>query len=120
MNKNDNKYINVIRFILGEKWLTITVIGSVITFQFISSFKNSFVDPLLDYTLPVEKFEFMDVTIRDGEETVIKNPKLTLKFGDLIREFIKWGFVVVILYLLAKYTSFPETDKGNFTAAAIM
>ena len=116
----DSKYENVIRLILSEKWLTITVIGSVITFQFISSFKTDLVDPLLDFALPYEKFEFMDITIKDGEDILPRNPKLTLRIGDFFKEFIKWGFVIVLLFLIGKYTSFPETLGGNRTGAAIM
>lgn len=116
----DNKYSNVIRLILAEKWLTITVIGSVITFQFISSFKTDIIDPLLDFALPCEKFSFMDVTVREGDDIMPKNPKLVLRFGNWTREFIKWGFVIVMLYLVSKYTSFPETPGGNVSGAAVM
>ena len=56
-----DKHDNVIRLILAEKWLTITVIGSVLTFQFISAFKTDIIDPLLDFALPSDKFSFMDV-----------------------------------------------------------
>lgn len=115
-----DKYNNVIRYILSEKWLTITVIGSVLTFQFISAFKNFILDPLLDYVLPHEKFKFMDITIRDGIETTPPNPKLSLNFGSWVVEFIKWGTMMVLLYLLAKYTDFPETKLGNYSGAAIM
>jgi hypothetical protein len=115
-----DKHNNVIRLILAEKWLTITVIGSVLTFQFISAFKTDIIDPLLDFALPSEKFNFMDITVREGDEVIPKNPKLTLRFGDWTREFIKWGVVMVLLYLVSKYTSFPETPGGNFSGAAVM
>lgn len=116
----EEKYTNVIRYLLSEKWLTITVIGSVFTFQFISAFKTFIIDPILDYLLPHEKFKFMDITIRDGEEIMPKNGKVTMGFGSYTVEFIKWGVMMVSLYLLAKYTNFPELPNGNFTGAAIM
>jgi len=115
-----DKHANVIRLILSEKWLTITVIGSVITFQFISSFKGDIIDPLLDFALPADKFSFMDIVVRDGEDMMPRNPKLVLRFGDWFREFIKWGCVIVLLFLVSKYTNFPETKNGNTTGAAIM
>ena len=121
-NKMDEKYKyeNVIRFLLSEKLLTIAVIGSVITFQFISTFKTSLIDPLLDFALPQEKFQFMDVTLRDGTEIMPTNPKITMNFGVFLREFLKWTFGIVILYLIAKYSRFPDTPGGNVTGAAIM
>ncbi len=121
MGSIDNgRYANVVRLILAEKWLTITVIGSVITFQFISSFKVDIIDPLLDFVLPCDKFSFMDVTVRDGEDVMPRNQKLVLRFGDWVREFIKWGVVMVMLYLVSKYTNFPESPGGNYTGAAVM
>jgi len=116
----DDKYSNVVRLILAEKWLTITVIGSVLTFQFISAFKVDIIDPLLDFALPCDKFAFMDITVRDGEEFIPRNQKLILKFGDWTREFIKWGVVMVLLYFVSKYTNFPNTPGGNNKGAAIM
>lgn len=116
----EEKYANVIRYLLSEKWLTITVIGSVFTFQFISAFSNHIINPMLDFLLPHEKFKFMDITIRDGEEVMPKNNKVIMGFGSYMIEFIKWGVMMVALYLLAKYTDFPETTYGNITGAAIM
>lgn len=120
------KYNNVIRYILAEKWLTVTVIGSVFTFQFVSAFKNYILDPLLDFLLPKNKFKFMEVTLRDGIEMSPPNPKIVLGFGNWIIEFIKWGIMMTGLYLLAKYTNFPELKNkngslvGNYSGAAIM
>lgn len=114
------KYDNVIRYILSEKWLTITVIGSVFTFQFISAFKTFILDPLLDVVLPYDKFKFMDVKIRDGEEIPPRNLAVKMSFGSYFIEFVKWGILMVLLYILAKYTTFPETEKGNILGAAIM
>ena len=53
---NGNRYDNVIRFILSEKWFTITVLGSIFTFQFASVIKLYLIDPILDWVLPDEKF----------------------------------------------------------------
>lgn len=116
----EERYANVIRYLLHEKWLTVTVIGSVFTFQFISAFKAFIIDPLLDFLLPNEKFRFMNVTIRDGEETMPANNKIVIGFGSYTVEFVKWGVLMIGLYLLAKYTDFPETTQGNVGGAAIM
>ena len=117
---DNDKYANVVRLILAEKWLTITVIGSVLTFQFVSAFKTDIIDPLLDFALPCDKFSFMDITVRDGQDVIPQNHKLVLRFGDWVREFIKWGVVMVMLYLISKYTNFPDTPGGNKNGAAVM
>ena len=90
------KHSSLIRLILSEKWLTITVIGSVLTFQFISAFKVNIIDPLLEYIFPNDKFNFMDITIKDGVELQPQNIKLVVRFGDMIREGIKW---IVVLFI---------------------
>ena len=56
----------------------------------------------------------MDITIRDGEAIPMPNPmRLDLKLGNFFRQFITWIFAIVVLYLLAKYTRFPDNPKGN-------
>jgi large-conductance mechanosensitive channel len=64
---------SIFRFILREKFLTLTVIGSIFTFAFISSLKGDILDPLLHFLLSEENFGFMDITIREGEK--IKMPQ---------------------------------------------
>ena len=53
------RYKNILSFILSERLLTITVLGSIFTFQFISSIKVSFFDPLMDFVLPEDNFNFI-------------------------------------------------------------
>jgi len=116
-----DRYKNVISFILSEKFLTITVIGSIFTFQFISSLKTSLVDPLLEFALPNEFFKFLNVTLRDGFEPFPQDQKkITMDFGTFFKEFIKYILVICILFVLAKYTRFPDIPSGNITGAAIM
>lgn len=105
---------NVLNFILSERFITLTVIGSVFTFGFISSLKNDIIDPLLYFLLPEENFGFMDITLRDGESFPNPQPKrLDLKFGDFFREFVTWIFSIWMLYLISKYTRFPDHVEGN-------
>lgn len=120
MTKID-KYKNILSFLLSEKFLTITVIGSVFTFSFIGSLKADVIDPLLNFALPEKHFDFMDVTIRDGESIQMPNPqKLELKLGSFFKQFITWIFAISILYLMARYTRFPTSERGNYLGAAIM
>jgi len=121
MSQTPDRYKNVLSFLLSERFLTLTVIGSVFTFSFIASLKADIIDPLLHFVLPEENFGFMDVVIRDGVEIPQPKPKqLELKLGNFFREFVTWLFTISVLYLLAKYTRFPDTMEGNILGAAIM
>lgn len=114
---------NVVRFLLNEKLLTIAVLGSVVTFQFISTFKVNIIDPLLDFALPSDKFNFMNIVLKDGEDPVVFDRKISLGIGIFLKEFIKWMVAILIIYLLANYTRFPRImgpTGGNYTGAAIM
>lgn len=109
-----DRYKNILTFTLSEKFITLTVIGSVFTFAFISSFKGDIIDPLLNFILPEENFGFMDITIRDGIDIRPLGPKkIELRLGDFFKEFITWLFVIAVLFLLAKYTKFPDEPRGN-------
>jgi large-conductance mechanosensitive channel len=118
--KEYDRYKNILSFILSERILTITVLLSIFTFQFISSFKICIVDPLVDFVLASDNFDFMSVTIRDGVEYKTEQRKLVVDFGTFFKEFIKWVFLISIMYVLAKYTRFPDEPLGNFTGSAIM
>lgn len=114
---------NVVQFLLNERLLTIAVLGSVVTFQFISTFKINIIDPLLDFALPSDKFNFMNIVLKDGEEQVMFERKISLGIGVFLKEFIKWIVAILMIYLLAKYTRFPRilgTTRGNYTGAAVM
>lgn len=109
-----DRYKNVLSFILSERLLTITVLGSIFTFQFIASLKSFIIDPVLNFILPEENFDFMNLVIRDGIEIPRAEPqKLIVDFGSFFKEFIKWVVMITILFLLAKYTRFPDDIGGN-------
>ena len=109
-----DRYKSVLSFILSERLLTITVLGSIFTFQFIASIKMYIIAPLLDFVLPEENFSFMNLTIRDGVSFPKAEPKkLVIDFGSFFKEFVIWVFMITILFLLAKYTRFPDELAGN-------
>jgi large-conductance mechanosensitive channel len=115
------RYKNILSFILSERLLTITVLGSIFTFQFISAFKLFLIDPLLDFVIPSESFSFLNVTLRDGVLMTSQEPKLlSLDFGNFFKAFITYIFLISILFLLAKYTRFPDEALGNIGGNAIM
>ena len=121
MSQPQTKFNSLLNFILAERILSITVICSIITFQFISTFKVNIADPLLDFVLSDDKFNFLNITIRDGQEIPkIENKKLVLDFGQVFKEFVKWIFVLSILFMLAKYVRIQDNPQGNIMGAAIM
>lgn len=109
-----DRYKSVLTFTLSEKFITLTVIGSIFTFAFISSIKGDLIDPLLHFVMPEENFNYMNVTIRDGEPPIYPSPKqLNMRFGNSLRELVIWLTAISILFLLARYTRFPDHTKGN-------
>ncbi len=111
---------NIFKFMLKEKYITITSIGSIFTFAFISSLKEDIVDPLVSFMFPSSNFDFMDITIREGEKFEIPQQQLELKFGHFFKSFITWLLLLAFLFVLYKFTSFPDTLAGNSTGAAIV
>ena len=116
-------YDNVIKFLISEKFLTIAVLGSVVTFQFVSTFKITIIDPLLDFILPADKFNFMNIILREADTSIIDRTQLSLSIGTFFKEFIKWMVAIVLIFILAKYSRFPRlhgAEVGNYSGAAIM
>jgi len=105
---------NIIDFILRERILAITVICSIVTFQFISTFKGNITDPLLDFMLPDHLFSFLNLKIRDGYSIPKPDQKeIIIDLGQLLKEFIKWICVIAILFILVKYTRLQDIISGN-------
>lgn len=104
---------SIFRFILRERFITLTVIGSIFTFAFINSLKADIIDPLLQFMLSEENFGFMDITIREGEKMPPIQRQIELKFGNFFREFVLWILIMAALFALYKFTSFPDQITGN-------
>ncbi len=104
---------NIVGFLNKEGFLTLTVLGSIFTFAFVSSLKGDIVDPLLHMIMPEDFFGYMNITLREGDKPppIIRN--VELRIGNFFREFVTWLFVVAVLYLLAKFTRFPDNPKGT-------
>ncbi len=117
MSERDN---NIFKFILREKYLTLTALGSIFTFAFISSLKEDIIDPIMYFILSPQNFDFMNITIREGEKFEIPERQLELKFGHFFRAFITWLLLITTLFVLYKFTPFPDIVTGNSTGAAIV
>jgi large-conductance mechanosensitive channel len=117
MTEKDN---NLFRFMIREKYITLTTLGSIFTFAFISSFKEDIVDPLINFILTNQNFDFMNITIREGEKMDFPERQIELKIGHFFISFITWLLLMTFLFALNKFTSFPDTNVGNISGAAVM
>lgn len=118
MSSERNK--NVFSFVLSERFLTLTVIGSIFTFAFISSLKCDIIDPFLQFSLSEDFFGYMNITIREGEEIRMPQRKIQVRLGNFFRELITWLLLMSILFVISKYTNFPDHAEGNINSAAIL
>lgn len=109
----------IFRFILRERFLTLTVIGSIFTFAFVGSLKADIIDPLLHFVLSEDNFDYMNITIRDGEKPPRINRAIEIRFGKFFREFITWMFIIAVLYSMYKFTTFPDQLSGNPGVAVV-
>ena len=101
-------------FIIRERILAITVVCSIITFQFISTFKINIVDPILELLFPDYLFDYLNITIRDGVEIQkIDQKKLIVDFGQIFKAFISWFFMIGLLFILYRYTRLQDIHSGN-------
>lgn len=114
-----NKDSTIFSFILREKYVTLTVLGSIFTFAFVNSMKRYIIDPVFQLIFSEEKFGFMNVVVKEGEAEPIKNTIVEFKFGSFFREFCTWVILMFCLYALYMFTEFPDHTKGS-TGAAIM
>lgn len=110
----------IFNFILSERFITLTVLGSIFTFAFVSSLKGDIIDPLLHILFPEEFFGFMDVVLREGEKMPKAPRQIEVRMGNFFREFITWITLMSVLFILAKYTRFPDHIEGNALAAAVV
>lgn len=120
MTESISRTSTIFNFILSERFITLTVLGSIFTFAFVSSLKNDIIDPLLHVILPEEFFGFMDITLREGEKLPRPPRQIDVKMGNFFREFVTWIILMSGLFILAKYTRFPDHLEGNESAAAVM
>lgn len=110
--------LDPIDFIIKEKWLTVTSIGSIFTFRMVNKIKDNIFDPLLVYILPPDSFDFMKIEIKDILPTS-KEDKSVINFGILFREVIIWLFMIFILYILHIFLKIPVIKGGSSGAAII-
>ena len=55
--------MNPFQLILKEKWVTVSVIGSIFTFTFIDSFRKGILNPIIDVILPDRVFSHLNIKV---------------------------------------------------------
>lgn len=98
--------MNPFELILKEKWITVSVIGSIFTFTFIDSFRKGILNPIIDVILPDRVFGHLNlkVNIKPGISTegeLEEENFIEFKFGDFIKQFILWIIIIAVLWLIA-------------------
>ena len=94
--------MNPFQLILKEKWITVSVIGSIFTFTFLDSFRKGILNPIIDVILPDRVFGHLNikVDIKPGISTE-EGDSIEFKFGDFIKQFILWIIIIAVLWLIA-------------------
>lgn len=101
---------SVLDFIVKERVLSITVVCSIVTFQFISELKTGLVDPMFEFVLPEHVFDFLNVTIREGlEPPKPSQKKIAIDFGKLVKGLFTWIMAIGLIFVFYKYTRVYST-----------
>lgn len=109
----------IFELISNEKWITVGVIGSIFTFRLIDGFKADVLDPLMEYIVPLNSFDFMRVELKPmGSNKNDKcHDKNILKLGLFIREIILWLIIISCLFAVVVYGNIEVIGKHNPTPA---
>jgi hypothetical protein len=87
--KNDQLY-DPILFVSKIELVTITIVGSFITMKFINALYDNLYEPTIDL---VVKSDYLD-------EYYIKIGKYYIQADTIVKEFIKWLALILILMIL--------------------
>ena len=87
-----------------SKWqlFTIAIVGSFITMKFLNAIYENYYEPTIDIVLDSEK----------TDKYYIKIGKYYVQAGAIIKEFIKW-FILIILLMLIYNLFIRKYNKKN-------
>jgi len=109
--------MNPFQLILKEKWVTVSVIGSIFTFTFIDSFRKGILNPIIDVILPDRVFSHLNIKVNIKPGISIENLEeenfIEFKFGDFIKQFILWIIIIAVLWLIACSVRWNPTVIGT-------
>ena len=78
------------QFISKVELFTIAIIGSFITMKFLNAIYENLYEPALDVVIDTEK----------SDKYYIKMGKYYVQAGMIIKEFIKWFILIILLMLI--------------------
>lgn len=85
-----NQIYDPIEFISKIELFTIAIIGSFITMKFLNAMYENIYEPVLDVVIDSEK----------TDDYYIKIGKYYIQAGMIIKEFIKWVLLILILMIV--------------------
>ncbi len=85
-----NQIYDPLEFIGKIELFTIAIIGSFITMKFLNAMYENIYEPVLDVVIDSEK----------TDDYYIKIGKYYVQIGMIIKEFIKWFLLILILMIL--------------------
>lgn len=95
-----NPSYDPIEFISKVELLTIAIIGSFITMKFLNAIYENLYEPTMDHLLGSEK----------SDKYYVKIGSYYVQIGMVIKEFIKWFLLVLILMII--YNLFVHKHKN--------
>ena len=90
---------NPLEFINKIELLTIAIIGSFITMKFLNALYENLYEPTIDVMIDSEK----------SDKYYIKIGKYYVQIGMIIKEFIKWFLLIILLMII--YNIFTHQYK---------
>ena len=96
-----NPIYDPVEFISKVELVTITIIGSFITLKFLNAIYDNLYEPTIDVIIDSEK----------SDKYYIKIGKYYIQAGMLIKEFIKWFILIMLLMLV--YNIIKPNHKKN-------
>jgi large-conductance mechanosensitive channel len=94
---------NPVQFLTGAEIITIAIIASFVTMKFLNSLYENIYEPMIE-------------TIVDSKTTgdyYVKIGKYYVQVGMIIKEFIKWFLLILVLMLLYNFIRNKNTDKNH-------
>jgi len=85
-----NQIYDPIKFISKIELFTIAIIGSFITMKFLNAMYENIYEPVIDVVIDSEK----------TDNYYIKVGKYYVQIGMIIKEFIKWFLLILILMIV--------------------
>ena len=91
-----------IQFVCKIQILTIAIIGSFITIKFLNSLYENIYEPVLDNIIGSNQ----------NDNYYVKIGKYYVQIGMVIKEFIKWLFLIVVLMIVYNIVVHRKRNNG--------